>query len=785
MVAGRGKQRTVQSGFVVDTHLLRELGDLLVGRDSTAILELVKNGYDADATIVRIEGHQLTDPDQGVLTVADNGNGMTLHRFRSAFLRIAGRTKETGTRSSPVFGRAYTGQKGIGRLASQKLANELDVTSSPNGRGAGNAGPGVRATIDWDEIDQQERLDQLDRGLKVAALSRQLPRRPGTTLTMRRLKRRWLPEEVALFVSELRTAQPPAVITGTDEELMPSDPLFRTPRTRTANKDDPGFSIEFGGELTAGDDLWSVAAKQFDWCVEIDVADGRTQYRISPTQLFQNANPLARRYDFTAAAAPNVRFQARFYTMSNASAKGPLGGFVRSQSGIRVYLEGFRVLPYGEYGDDWLGTDRDYRSGPRLYSIALDDAASDVVRSDQNEGLNATGSAGYYGAVFLTSAGAPDLESLINREGFVPSPTFQAIRDITRDGLRLSVRVRRSHYLQTTTLETARVAAPKAPEGDVRPAQEPVAEPTRPGDPLRSPYNVLADTRPSADARRTIENASIPATRISDAPDDTPDREDVDAVVHGFQAAQAALLSVQAIQPELRTLAGVGLQLGAFVHDINGMLASVAAVRELLASVIAEITDRKQRTRLQNVLRAAEDLAHVLARQSSYLTDVLSTDPRRRRSRVVVADRVDAVLAFLESRITEARLHVHIDIADGTRTPPMFPAEMMILLTNLLTNAVKNADANVWINGGVDAEGNTVLTISNDGAAVHLDESERWFLPFESTTTNVDEVLGQGLGLGLPIVRAITDDYAGDVRFVPPRPDAATSVQVWLKRKDR
>ena len=118
--------------FTVDTHLLRELGELLVGRDSTAVIELVKNSYDADATVVRLHASDLSDPQVGELTVEDNGNGMTLDRFRVAFLRIAGRDKEGGSRTSPRYSRAYTGQKGIGRLASQKLASVLEIRSVPN-----------------------------------------------------------------------------------------------------------------------------------------------------------------------------------------------------------------------------------------------------------------------------------------------------------------------------------------------------------------------------------------------------------------------------------------------------------------------------------------------------------------------------------------------------------------------------------------------------------------------------------------------------------------------------
>ncbi len=109
--------------FSVDTHLLRELGELLVGRDSTAVLELIKNAYDADARTVTLDASGL-DGDGGRIDVIDDGCGMTEERFRTAFLRIAGRGKESGDRRSPTFGRRYTGQKGIGRLATHKLTRK-------------------------------------------------------------------------------------------------------------------------------------------------------------------------------------------------------------------------------------------------------------------------------------------------------------------------------------------------------------------------------------------------------------------------------------------------------------------------------------------------------------------------------------------------------------------------------------------------------------------------------------------------------------------------------------
>src|SRR5215213_2359663 len=105
-----------QVAFTVDTHLFRELGALLVGRDSTALIELVKNAYDADAERVIVSGEGIGEHGRGVIVVDDDGNGMTEDEFESGFLRVASRTKEIGERRSPEFQRRYTGAKGIGRL---------------------------------------------------------------------------------------------------------------------------------------------------------------------------------------------------------------------------------------------------------------------------------------------------------------------------------------------------------------------------------------------------------------------------------------------------------------------------------------------------------------------------------------------------------------------------------------------------------------------------------------------------------------------------------------------
>ncbi|HTC95866.1 MAG TPA: ATP-binding protein [Terriglobales bacterium] len=149
--------------FTVDTHLFRELGALLVGRDSTALIELIKNAYDADAKRVTVYGESLEDTNKGFIRIVDDGVGMTPELFEEGFLRIASRGKEQGDRRSIKFKRRYTGAKGIGRLAAHKLARHLTIISTPDPVYRDGSKTGVEARIDWDRVEAYETLEELDK----------------------------------------------------------------------------------------------------------------------------------------------------------------------------------------------------------------------------------------------------------------------------------------------------------------------------------------------------------------------------------------------------------------------------------------------------------------------------------------------------------------------------------------------------------------------------------------------------------------------------------------------
>ena len=94
--------------FTVDSALLSELGEKLVESAHIALVELVKNSYDADATHVCVK--ILSDPVRGsVVQVTDNGFGMTFGDVQNYWMRIA-TTHKTTQDASDRYGRPRTGQ---------------------------------------------------------------------------------------------------------------------------------------------------------------------------------------------------------------------------------------------------------------------------------------------------------------------------------------------------------------------------------------------------------------------------------------------------------------------------------------------------------------------------------------------------------------------------------------------------------------------------------------------------------------------------------------------------
>ena len=118
-------------------RLLTMLGDQLIKNDRIALVELIKNSYDADAESVEVHFENFNDDmshnANSRIIVRDDGVGMKLETVRNAWMNPAAPQKFLdkldGSERTPIKKRVIQGEKGIGRFAVLKLGKVVTVTT--------------------------------------------------------------------------------------------------------------------------------------------------------------------------------------------------------------------------------------------------------------------------------------------------------------------------------------------------------------------------------------------------------------------------------------------------------------------------------------------------------------------------------------------------------------------------------------------------------------------------------------------------------------------------------
>lgn len=116
----------------IAARLIYHLGEQLISDELVALLELIKNAYDADATkcTVVVNSRVETPHGAGSIVIKDNGNGMLPYTVEHDFLRLATDYKKVN-KVSPYYKRRALGEKGLGRLSYQRLGGFVSVRTVP------------------------------------------------------------------------------------------------------------------------------------------------------------------------------------------------------------------------------------------------------------------------------------------------------------------------------------------------------------------------------------------------------------------------------------------------------------------------------------------------------------------------------------------------------------------------------------------------------------------------------------------------------------------------------
>ena len=115
----------MQIEFSVGAKAARLIGRENIADVDGALVELIKNAYDADATHADLIFENAYYPG-GSLRLIDNGHGMSRDQLINGFMRLSSSDKLHNP-VSPTYRRLRAGQKGIGRFATQRLGQKLTI----------------------------------------------------------------------------------------------------------------------------------------------------------------------------------------------------------------------------------------------------------------------------------------------------------------------------------------------------------------------------------------------------------------------------------------------------------------------------------------------------------------------------------------------------------------------------------------------------------------------------------------------------------------------------------
>ena len=201
------QQGTLKWRFDVSTFQL--IGRELITDRVTALFELVKNSYDANARKVSVifENVQPSkdNPEVPVLgsriTIKDDGYGMTLSDVRDKWMVIGTSSKRKERISPSPFNRRCVGEKGIGRFAVDKLGSKVNIITKKAGETQW-----LKVEIDWNRYSKLMEADGISLFTDIENSYSYIPaediEESGTSLVITDVREPWVKGDIEHFINE-------------------------------------------------------------------------------------------------------------------------------------------------------------------------------------------------------------------------------------------------------------------------------------------------------------------------------------------------------------------------------------------------------------------------------------------------------------------------------------------------------------------------------------------------------------------------------------------------------
>jgi len=763
------KLEITQIPFTVSARTARLIGQENFANAEGAIIELVKNSYDADASVCII----IVDPVNDTIRIMDNGDGMTEERIRTHWMTIGTDDKKINFKTRS---RIKTGAKGIGRFAldrlgkssimitktldSESLVWDVDWNQFEN---TGAVISDIKATLQvgnsdfWGEVSEVQKFSEVNMSILEFWQEEK-----GTLISIDKLRDNWDEKAIQSLYSNLEILLPPLETNIFEVFLFSTIEPHKYGKIQPTSCDDYDYKISatvdesqsvkinvFRNELNLGD------LKRIGFFEKSKLNQPQYQLKSFEEGIFEietkleNLIPGYKDIDKNDNLNKIGSFTFTFYFMKRGGGqekdeditKYPYKAVNYSQrtnwldkfGGIKIFRDNFRVRPYGETKSssfDWLDL------GKRALSNPTVTRAGYRVRPQQ-----------VYGIVNISRIDNINFEDKSSREGLQENDAFNLFKEILKSIIEIFEQDRNQVMMSLKKIYDENNKKRKAQE----------------------------------DAESIIKNKSKSPT----PEEETAEKE---TLISAIEAYKEDIEELQDEQKILRVLASAGLIVTSFAHEFRNHTDSILPRTDELKQVLLEVIDIDKLKQLPDFFDPyimLSDMRKQDERLKSWLDFSISSVRKDKRSRRIInmVSYIEGLEKIWSSLLSRRNIKMTIDKWKFSEVNfNGHEIDLDGIFNNLITNSVdayKRSDAGdlreIKLSFSFSPlNSNGISVVYEDfgpGLLEEITEPNKIFQPFY--TTKRDDKTGEkiGTGLGMWIVKSTIDEYNGDVEIVNARPN--------------
>ncbi len=726
-----------EAGFKFNSRFSQLIGRQLISNPIIAVSELVKNSYDADADNIDVVFNHLTTG-VSTLSIIDDGEGMTYEDIISKWLMVG--TDNKVHSPTTTKGRRKLGEKGIGRFSVERLANRIYLETTKEGDDFQ-----LQFSIDWNSFENYTgEFSDLKHKIYKSSCSTD---KKGTRIVLKGLRDLWDKDKLDQLRKELNLIRPIDITEISLKEYhFPGDDVkIRLSALEFGIKKrviDLGFVHYYQAHLFG--EIEADGSSKIEIIIRQSISMDRTHvdevYEYSPKSKEVNISCGPLSYEIFVFLKDQ-----RLYRSLDID-KSKFDDLLSAYSGVKIYRDGFRILPFGDPDNDWLELNASRTASPE-HKLAT----NNVV-----------------GIVYISRDKNPGLQDVLSRENMYDTVEFKALKDF------VNLSFKKYTEIQLAARKKADQKKEEQGKEALENAKNSVKVFSKSINAFQKRLNDINKAETVEEKSKLLKTAGTQLTRILETAESSLDNV---RSAYSYYKLQDSFKSRE--MQIYRNIATLGISAAMFGHEAlnqtnNAKLICIEIFDEYIETIQATQDLRKLLVDLQKDINLIDEKA-------DFFRNYLQREKQDRAHLVNIKKILELIVQQYTKAFNAINVIVKVECNFNEKSFITwgYQGDFETIFTNLITNAykaLKLKTSNKYLTFTLQREDDIIAIFSeNNGMPIDLEIRPKIFDPLFSTYTD-------GTGLGLTIIQDTLLNYKGQITLCENHPE--TKFKITIPKKD-